>query len=108
MIAAAILLAMTAAPAPCPLTVSFGSYAMGIDRAAAARIETFLKGDPAVAGMDRRPWGREGEYTLCVRLKPRASAAALFERLKPLVPKKGAGPVEIKLAGGKSYRSARP
>jgi hypothetical protein len=97
--------AASAAPAPadCQLSVRFGSYAMGIDRPAAARIEGFLQKHGAVAGIQRHPWGREGEYTLCVSLKQGANAAALFAELKPLVPPKGRGPINVKLSDGRSF-----
>ena len=47
-------LAASPAPAPCPLVVRFGSYAMGIDHAAAARIHAFLEKRREVGG-DRTP-----------------------------------------------------
>jgi hypothetical protein len=106
------LLAMLAAPgAPepkaCPLSVRFGSYAMGIDQAAAQRIERFLEHHSHVAAVERHPWGREGEYTLCVRLKPRARARTLFDQLKPLVPSKPRGPIHVVLANGESFGTHR-
>lgn len=99
----AIVTSAAPAPSDCPLTVRFGSYAMGIDQRAAARIESFLQSHRAVASLRRHPWGREGEYTLCVRLKHQADAAALFDELKSLVPAKGHGPVHIRLADGSSF-----
>jgi hypothetical protein len=89
--------AAAVAPANCALTVRFGSYAMGIDRPAAARIERFLERRSDVKGTERRPWGREGEYDLCVRLKPKADAVALFEAMRSLVPAKPVGPVEVRM-----------
>jgi hypothetical protein len=103
MIAPLILAGALAASAPqsarpdCALMVRFGSYAMGIDRPAAARIETFLAGRPEVTATQRRPWGREGEYDLCVRLKPKADAVALFEAMRSLVPAKPVGPIEVRM-----------
>jgi hypothetical protein len=68
---------------------------MGIDRGAAARIEAFLNGHRDVAGLERRGAGREGEYDLCVALKPGAGAQPLATQLKALVPGKPRGPVTI-------------
>ena len=98
-----LLLAMIAAPvspAPrdCALTVQFGSYAMGIDRPAAEKIERFLRGRRDVAGLSRHPWGREGEYTLCVRLKAGAQPARLAQELKTMIPAKPRGPIRIELS----------
>jgi hypothetical protein len=92
-----ILAGLVAAAPDCALTVRFGSYAMGIDRPAAARIEALLARRPEVKGTERRPWGREGEYDLCVRLKPKADAIALFEALRPLVPAEPVGPIEVRM-----------
>jgi hypothetical protein len=89
--------AAAAAPADCALTVRFGSYAMGIDRPVAARIEAFLDRRSDVKGTERRPWGREGEYDLCVRVKPKADAVALFEAMRSLVPAKPVGPIEVRM-----------
>jgi hypothetical protein len=102
-LSAAVAASAAPAPADCPLSVRFGSYAMGIDRPAAVRIESFLQKHRAVAGIKRHPWGREGEYTLCVSLKRGANPAALFDELKPLVPAKGRGPIAVKLRNGRSF-----
>lgn len=98
LILAGMLATAANAPRPdCALIVRFGSYAMGIDRPAAARIEAFLAGRPDVAATQRYPWGREGEYDLCVRTRPQADAVALFEALRPLVPAKAVGPIEVRM-----------
>ena len=97
MISPLVLAGLVATAPDCALTVRFGSYAMGIDRPAAARIEAFLAGRREVAATERRPWGREGEYDLCVRLKANADADALFEALRPLVPARPVGPVEVRM-----------
>ena len=103
MISPLILAAVLAATVPdrarpdCPLMVRFGSYAMGIDRPAAARIETFLAGRREVAQTQRRPWGREGEYDLCIRFKSKADPLGLFEALRPLVPAEPLGPIEVRM-----------
>lgn len=90
--------------ADCSLRVSFGSYAMGIDRSAASKIEAQVaraKGTQA----SRIPWGREGEYSLCVATPTRRDALILFDALKPLVPSNPRGPVTIAVPGGPSFRS---
>jgi hypothetical protein len=97
-------LALLAAPLPdkgveCPLAVQFGSYAMGIDTNAARRIERFLEKRREVAGVSRHPWGREGEYTLCVRLKRGASPASLARQVKALIPAKPRGPIQVLMPG---------
>ncbi len=99
---AGLLLALfAAAPAAsastCPLTIRFASHAMGIDRVATDRIDVLLRSSRQVTAIERRPWGMEGEYDLCVRLRRGADAAAMARRLKALVPPKPRGPVSIRL-----------
>lgn len=93
----------TGSPGKCSLTVSFGSFAMGIDRGAAARIEPAILGHPGVRSVTRHRWGMEGEYTLCVQTREDADAEALFEQLRPLVPKAPRGPIKIALRDGRMF-----
>lgn len=90
-------------PRNCAMTVRFGSYAMGIDRGAADRIERLLSGDRTVTSISRHSWGREGEYTLCVRTASPGDAAILFARIRPLLPAEPRGPIQVILADGTSY-----
>lgn len=91
---------------PCPLTVVFGSYAMGIDSGARGRIEALLAGDRAVAGFTAQPWGREGEVTLCARTRTPADAARLFQEIRALVPPRPRGPVTIRTQSGLRFETA--
>lgn len=96
-----------AAPRPCSLTVRFGSYAMGIDRGAAQSVEQLLRADRAVEAVERAPWGKEGEFDLCVRIARMGEAERLFNRIRPLLPAKPRGPITVTLLDGRSY-SAPP
>ena len=89
--------------AACPLTIRFGSYAMGIDGGAAQSVEKLLRADKAVQAVERRPWGREGEFDLCARIARPSEAKRLFERIRPLLPAKPRGPITVTLADGRSY-----
>lgn len=119
-LAIAAIAVMGAAPAPqrpnapvivseiranCPLTVSFGSYAMGIDGPAFDRIVMTLQYDRAVRGIEQQNWGREGERTLCVNIRKTSEARRVFARVKALIPAKPRGPVTLKLANGREYHS---
>ena len=66
----------------CSVTISFGSFAMGIDRKAAARAEQIVASDRSVVELTRSRAGIEGEYALCVRTSSRGAALRLFERLR--------------------------
>lgn len=72
---------VAAQPADCSLTVRFGSYAMGIDREAATRIEALLAAERGSA-VTRHGWGREGEYDLCVKTRSQAEAETLLARIR--------------------------
>ncbi|MEZ0242573.1 MAG: hypothetical protein ACAH11_04315 [Sphingomonas sp.] len=91
--------------ANCPLTVTFGSYAMGIDsRTYDATLKLLLR-DRAVVRLEQRNWGREGEKTLCAVTRKSADARRLFARVKALFPRKPRGPLTVALAGVREYHS---
>ena len=91
------------AVAECGLTVTFGSYAMGIDRGTLAKVEALLAGDSAVTRVDRHPWGREGELTLCIHTRSAREAKDLFYRVKPLFPAKPRGPLTVETSSGLKF-----
>ena len=99
-----LLAAASPAPSPCALEVRFGSYAMGIDRAAAARIEALVAADKAVRGVRRIGEGREGEYALCVTAASPRALAPLSRRIRGAIPKTPRGPIVV-LHSGTEFRA---
>lgn len=96
--------AATAATAPtCMLSIQFGSYAMGIDGATRARVETLLVGDRAVTGFDTRRWGHEGEMGFCVRTRSAGEARRLFRTIRPMIPARSNAPIEMRTSDGLRY-----
>jgi hypothetical protein len=93
-----------AAAPECPLTVSFGSYAMGIDRGALARVEALIA-EADGASVERSPWGREGEVALCVRTESAAQAAELFDRISGALPADPRGPITVATAAGRRFEA---
>ena len=91
--------------ADCPLTIRFGSYAMGIDGTAYDATVRLLTRDRGVTRVEQRNWGREGERTLCAMTRSRADARRLFGRVKALFPRKPRGPLTVSLRGGPDYHS---
>lgn len=87
----------------CALTVRFGSYAMGIDQGAAQAVEQLLRADPAVRTVERKPWGREGEFDLCVTLADTRAEGRLLDRIRALIPAKPRGPITVSTAGGRNF-----
>lgn len=74
----------------CDVSVSFGSYAMGIDNDAYARVESWLAGHKdLVADVKVTPWGREGERTVCVTATSPAAIKPLFSGVVKQLPVEG-------------------
>jgi hypothetical protein len=94
------------APQGCALTVSFGSYAMGIDGETYAAVSRLLAHDRGMQAIEQYRWGREGELTLCARTRSGADARRLAARVKALVPAKPRGPVTVSLGARPGYRSS--
>lgn len=83
------LAACAAAPAPaarCDVTIKFGSYGMGIDRPLGESVAAAVKGDRDIARWERKPWGREGEYDLCLTAKSGRDVKAIYERYRAMLP----------------------
>lgn len=86
------------------VTVSFGSEAMGIDRAAFETVQTLAASSPLVKSHSVTAWGREGEQTVTLTAADDASAKALLAEVRSALPakvRKGyidiAGPGGVKL-----------
>jgi hypothetical protein len=93
--------------AACDVKVSFGSYAMGVDRALAADLQTAVDSDPRVARATRRSWGREGEFDLCLTIRPAASVRQVFAALGAKLQGHGEqAPTSIALANGETIHTA--
>jgi hypothetical protein len=97
--AAACQSAPVPAQAACSVTVSFGSYAMGIDAGAAAAIDKLLASSKDVKTVTRTGGGREGEYALCVQTRNKADAARVVEQIRAILPAKPRGPIRVEGAG---------
>ena len=89
----------------CGVTVTFGSYAMGIDRGAFAAVEGLLARDQGVAATSQKRWGREGEVTLCVETRSAADSERLFGEIAKLFPAKPRGPLTVASADGRKFEA---
>jgi hypothetical protein len=112
--AALVLSACAATPpvgavARCDVTVRFGSYGMGIDRRLADRIDAAIKADRDIALTERKPWGREGEYDLCLQARTGADAKAIYARYRALLPAQSLqAPTSIEGPEGLRYETIAP
>ena len=99
-------LAMPVDQAPvCGVTVTFGSYAMGIDRGTFAAVEALLARDKGVTATSQKRWGREGEVTMCVETRSAADNARLFGEIAKLFPAKPRGPLTVESADGRKFEA---
>ena len=109
-----LLAACAAMPAPqagaaCDVTIKFGSYGMGIDRPLADKVDVATKADRDLARVERKPWGREGEYDLCLRAKSGRDAKAIYERYRAMLPGKALkAPTSITGPDGLMYETIAP
>ena len=107
------LLTACASPAStagaCDVELRFGSYGAGIDGALAERVGAAVKGDPELAGVERTPWGREGEFNLCLAAKPGRDVRAIYQRYRMILPTTPArGPTTIVGPGGLTAQTPGP
>lgn len=73
-------------PGVCHVEVTFGSYAMGVDRDLKARIQAVIAADEDVLDVEESSWGREGESTLCISTLSPAAADRLYGEIAALIP----------------------
>ncbi|MBX3564716.1 MAG: hypothetical protein KF730_09090 [Sphingomonas sp.] len=115
LIAASLALVLTAgiasaqpepAPGKCDVKISFGSYAMGIDRGTYARVRRILAHDRGVARSSEQRWGREGEVTVCVTTKRHTDTTRLYARIRAVLPRNPRGPVTLE-AGARNFTAGR-
>lgn len=104
--------ACAAAPVPearCDVTIKFASYGAGIDQDLAAKVATAVKTDRDVARSTRKPWGREGEYDLCLTAKPDRDAKTIYERYRAMLPGKSLkAPTSIEGPEGLRFETIGP
>lgn len=93
-------------PDVCSVSVSFGSYAMGIDSKGFERVESYLaRGNRLIVGSVVRPWGREGERTVCITTASARDSARVFSDVKGLVGGRTArGPTEVRTLEGRVWK----
>jgi hypothetical protein len=93
----------------CDVEVSFGSYAMGVDRDLRARIVAFVDGSEDVVDAVETPWGREGESTLCVQAAGASATDRVYVRIAGLIPAQSErAPTTVTHRDGRTKSSTLP
>jgi hypothetical protein len=101
--------AVVPAAAACDVEVSFGSYGAGPDAALKDIILKLVDGDPGVAASQMKPWGREGESTLCLTAKDEATANRLYGTIAAQLPSTSArAPTTVRHRDGRSHATTYP
>lgn len=108
-LALAACAAAPAQPARCDVTIKFGSYGMGVDRPLSDKVASAVKADRDIARSERKPWGREGEYDLCLTAKPGRNDKAMYERYRALLPARSLqAPTSIEGPAGLRFETIGP
>lgn len=93
----------------CDVLVSFGSYGMGVDQELRGRILSFVENSPDAAAWPERPWGREGESSVCVLTDDVAATDRLYEGIVALVPRYSSrAPTMVVHIDGRRHASGMP
>jgi hypothetical protein len=100
---------VSAATAECDVEVSFGSYGAGPDAILRDSIVSLIKADPAVTASEMKPWGREGETSLCLIAKDPAAANRLYGTLAAQLPSTSTrAPTTVRHRDGRSRATVYP
>ena len=92
----------------CDLKVEFASIGTGIDGTTLEKVDTLLSGDTGILTIDRQPWGKEGEITLCIDTRTDADTARLFESVRTAFPASSSKPIAVETTAGKHYHVPTP
>lgn len=95
------------APAPqatapkCDVTASFGmgGPCLGTDHRLAEAVVESIRTHNRTAEIKRVPWGREGEFDLCIATASADEAQRVFERVRRFRPMSRCGGTSVKLGG---------
>ena len=81
----------------CTIEVEFGSHSTGPDMDAWIRIRDYLANSMIIDEAEAWGWGREGEFTVCLKVQDAKDTQAVFSELTQLVPAPGDGRTLVRL-----------
>jgi hypothetical protein len=101
--------APAAAEAACDVEVSFGSFGSGVDTTLRDQILALTRGNHDVVASTEKPWGREGETTLCLKARDEQAANRLYGTLAAQLPSSSTrAPTTVRHSDGRSRSVAYP
>ncbi len=93
----------------CDVTVSFGSYGMGVDQELKARVLAFVEDGSDAAAWPEDTWGREGESSLCILTDTVAATNRLYDGIVALIPRYSTrAPTIVTHIDGRTHASRMP
>ncbi|MBC6982050.1 hypothetical protein [Caulobacter sp. 17J80-11] len=95
-------------PAPCDVEVSFGSYASGTNGEVARKVRAYVGRSRDVTRAQAVRWGREGEWDLCLTVRPQRTAR-VYADIRRMIPKYSRqGPTRVTRRDGVRFESKQP
>jgi hypothetical protein len=99
----------SAAQTVCDIEVTFGSYGGGVDSGLREAVLALTRNNPGVTEAENKPWGREGESTLCIRTKDDVTANRLYGAIAAQIPQTSTrAPTSVRHRDGRSRTSTYP
>ena len=83
----------------CTLKISFGSIGTGVDAKTGEKVKTYLDSNMDKLTYVRTNWGKEGEYSYCVKINDHKQQAEIYKNLKALMPKRGVNAPPVSMSG---------
>jgi len=82
-------------PKACDITVDFSSFASGPDLRTRNAIEASVKQNKDIISIRSYPWGKEGESTLCLKIRT-GKEKTVYQLLLSIIPKEARAPTSLK------------
>jgi hypothetical protein len=96
-------------PKRCDVTVTFGSYCCGTDRALEQRVAAQVRRERHIRRATSTSWGREGESTLCLTTDSPIQTWRLYSLFKGWIPAVSRQSwTEVSTKYGQRYRNGWP
>lgn len=83
----------------CTLKIFFGSIGTGTDVATGEKVKAYLDSNSDKLTYVRTDWGKEGEYTYCVKINEHRQQAGIYKDLKSMMPQRGVNTPPVSMSG---------
>lgn len=83
----------------CTLKISFGSMGAGPDVKTGGKVKAYLDSNTDKLTYVRTDWGREGEYSYCLKINDHKQQSGVYKDLRALMPKRGVNAPPVSMYG---------